>query len=140
MADGVINPLQIRLKQARESLEEAKILLVQDAAVNFLMNNLYYAFLYLVLGLLESRGILAPVQSMAVSLFEQEFVRSGEIEGKFLDALRKAFELRPACACEGKKKATVEDVEQLLPVADEFLETVAALVDRRPINAQTRKR
>jgi uncharacterized protein len=134
------NPLQVRLKQAKESIEEAKILLVQDAAVNFVMNNLYYAFLYLVFGLLEVRGILAPAQSTAVSLFEQEFVRSGEIEGRFLDALRKAFELRPSCACEGKRKATAEDVEQLLPVADEFLETVAALNDRHPINAQTRKR
>jgi uncharacterized protein (UPF0332 family) len=41
-----------KLKEARESLEDAKTLLVQDAEVNFVMNSLYYAFLYPVIGLL----------------------------------------------------------------------------------------
>lgn len=128
--------LHTRLNQAKESLEEAKILLVQDAAVNFVMNSLYYAFWYAVFGLLESRGISAAVHDAAVSLFEREFVRTGEIEGRYLHSLQKAFELRPVCDCEGRKKASVEDIEQLLPIAEEFLETVAALIDGGPINAQ----
>jgi uncharacterized protein (UPF0332 family) len=117
-----------RLKQARESLEEAKTLLVQDAEVNFVMNSLYYAFLYPVLGLLQARGIAAPMQSTAIDLFEREFAEKGDIDARFIDALRKAFELRPACACEGQKKATPEDVEQLLPLAEEFLEEVERLI------------
>jgi len=39
-------------------------------------------------------------------------------------AVRKAFDLRPACECEGKRKVTPQDIEQLLPIADEFLQTV----------------
>ncbi len=120
--------VQNRLKQAWESLEEAKTLLVQDAEVNFVMNSLYYAFLYPVLGLLQARGISAPMQSTAIALFEREFVQTGDIDVRFLDALRKAFELRPACACEGQKKATHQDVEQLLPIAEEFLENVRRII------------
>jgi uncharacterized protein (UPF0332 family) len=116
--------IQNRLKQAREALEEAKTLLVQDAEVNFVMNSLYYAFLYPVLGLLQARGISVPTQAAAISLFEREYVQWGDIDRDFLDAIRRAFELRPACACEGQKKAAPEDVEQLLPKAEEFLETV----------------
>jgi len=97
---------------------------------------LYYAFFYAMLGLLESRGLSAPSQKAAVSLFEQEFVRSGNMEVTFLHALQKAFELRPACDCEGRKKASVEEVEQLLPVAENFLETAALLIDRS--SAKTR--
>lgn len=123
------NLVLIRLSQARESLEEAKTLLVQDAEVNFVMNSLYYAFLYPVLGLLQARDISAPMQSTAIALFEREFVETGDVDGRFLDALRKAFELRPACACEGQKKATHQDVEQLLPIADEFLENVRRIVE-----------
>jgi uncharacterized protein (UPF0332 family) len=116
--------IQDRLKQARESLEEAKALLVQDAEVNFVMNSLYYAFLHPILGLLQSRGMTAPMQSTAISLFDAEFVQKGDVELRFLVAARKAFDLRPACECEGKKKATPEDIEQLLPIAEEFLQSV----------------
>jgi uncharacterized protein (UPF0332 family) len=121
--------IQNRLKQARESLEEAKTLLIQDAEVNFVMNSLYYAFLYPVLGLLQARGISSPMQSTAISLFEREFVQRGDIDGEFLDAIRRAFELRPACACEGQKKAAPEDIEQLLPKAEEFLEKVQRIIE-----------
>jgi uncharacterized protein (UPF0332 family) len=116
--------IQDRLKQARESLEEAKALLVQDAEANFVMNSLYYAFLYPILGLLQSRGMTAPMQSTAIELFDAEFVQKGDVEQRFLAAARQAFDLRPACDCEGKKKVTPEDIEQLLPIAEEFLRSI----------------
>ncbi len=128
MAEGDKNPVSIRLKQARESLNEAKELLVYDAEANFVMNSLYYAFLYPVLGLLENRGITAPMQSAAIALFEQEYVQTGGFERRFLDALQRAFELRPACACEGQRKPAPQDIEQLLPIADEFLERVRRFI------------
>ncbi len=128
MGDRVNSAMQSRLKQARESLEEAKVLLEQDAAVNFVVNSLYYAFLYAVWGLLESRGISATAHGTTISLFEQEFVQTGKIEKRFHDALRQACDLRPVCECEGNRKATSEDVEQLLPIVQEFLDTVGRSV------------
>jgi uncharacterized protein (UPF0332 family) len=130
MNEGQQSVVRDRLKQARESLEEAKTLLVQDAEVNFVMNSLYYAFLSPVLGLLQARGIEAPMQSTAIALFEREFSDKGIIDIRLINALRKAYELRPACACEGQKKATPEDVEQLLPLAEGFIEGVERLVSR----------
>ncbi len=127
MADRINNAMQSRLKQARESLVEAKALLAQDAALNFVMNSLYYAFLYSLWGLLESRGISAPAHSTAISLLEQEFVLTGKVERRFYYAIRQAFDLRPACDCELNKMATAEDIERLLPIADEFLNAVGGL-------------
>ena len=120
--------VQARLKQGRESLEEAKTLLVQDAEVNFVMNSLYYAFLYPILGLLQARGLKAPMQSTAIALFDAEFVQKGDIEQRFLEAVRKAFDLRPACDCERKEKVAPEDIEQLLPIAEEFLQSVGRIM------------
>jgi len=120
--------VQARLKQGRESLEEAKTLLVQDAEVNFVMNSLYYAFLYPILGLLQARGLKAPMQSTAIALFDAEFVQKGDVEQRFLEAVRKAFDLRPACDCEGKQKVAPEDIEQLLPIAEEFLQSVERIM------------
>ncbi len=121
--------VRLKLLQAKESLEEARTLLVQDAEVNFVMNSLYYAFLYPILGLLQARGISAPMQSTAILLFEREFVQKGDIDRESFDAIRRAFEFRPTCACEGQKKAVPEDVEQLLPKAEEFLEKVQRIIE-----------
>jgi uncharacterized protein (UPF0332 family) len=128
MSNGKNEVVQARLKQARESLEEAKALLVEGAEVNFAMNSLYYAFLYPILGLLQARGMTAPMQSTAIKLFDAEFILKGSLDRRFGEAVHKAFDLRPACDCEGKKKVTPEDVEQLLPIAEEFLQSVARII------------
>ncbi len=113
--------IRFKIAQAKESLEEAVTLLHEGADLNFVMNSLYYAFLYPVLGLLEAINVPAPTQGAAIDLFEREFVMSGDFDVKFLDAIRRAFELRPACVCEGPKQITKKEIEQLLPVAREFL-------------------
>lgn len=113
---------RLKIAQAKESLEEAVALLNEGADLNFVMNSLYYAFLYPALGLLQAINVPMTTQGAAIDLFEREFVKSGEFDVRFLDAMRRAFELRPSCACEGPKKISKEDIEQLLPVAREFLE------------------
>jgi uncharacterized protein (UPF0332 family) len=130
MSEGQKSLLQSRLSQARESLDDAKILLIQDAEVNFVMNSVYYAFFYPVSGLLQTRGITAPMQSVAIALFEKEFVQPGTIERRFFNAIQKAFELRPACACEDQKKATPQDIEELFPIAEDFHKRVQELIGR----------
>ena len=121
--------VRLKLAQARESLEEAGALLNEGADLNFVMNRLYYAFLYPAFGLLQAINVPTPTQGTAIALFEREFVKSSEFDGQFLDAMRRAFELRPSCACQGTKEVTKEDIEQLLPVAREFLERAQHAVE-----------
>ncbi|MCK9418023.1 MAG: HEPN domain-containing protein [Nitrospirae bacterium] len=116
------NQVQKRLSHARDSLKDAKALFTEGAEPSFVMNSLYYTFLYPVLGLLQARQIPAPIQSTAISLFEREYVQTGIFESRFLDAFRKAFDLRPACECQ--KNIAKTDIEELLPVAQEFLDAV----------------
>ncbi len=122
MDDKQRDQVQKRLTHARESLKDANDLFMEGAELGFVMNNLYYSFLYPVLGLLQSRQIPAPMQSTAISLFEREYVQTGIYESRFLDAFRKAFDLRPACEC--RKKIVNADIEALLPVARDFLDEV----------------
>lgn len=128
MADRIRDATQTRLKQARESLDEAKALLAQDATGNFVMNYICYAFLYTLWGFLESQGISTSAQSKAISRLEQDFVLTGKIEKRFYDAIRQALDLRPTCDCEVSRLVTSEDVEQLLPIAQEFLDFVGRFV------------
>jgi uncharacterized protein (UPF0332 family) len=122
MGEGHNNQVHVRLTQAKETLEEARALLAEGAELSYVMNNLYYTFLYPVLGLLQARQIPAPMQSTAISLFEREYVQTGIFESRFLDAFRKAFDLRPACECQ--KDIVNADIEELLPVAQDFLDAV----------------
>jgi uncharacterized protein (UPF0332 family) len=121
--------VRLKLGQAQEALEEAKGLLSAGAEPDYIMNSIYYAFLYPILGLLAARNIQAPMQSTAIALFEREFVQKGDIEHRFIEAIRNAFEIKPSCACEGQKKASREDADRLLPVAEEFLVKVRQLAE-----------
>jgi uncharacterized protein (UPF0332 family) len=116
------NQIQKRLSHARDSLKDAKSLFIEGAGLNFVMNNLYYAFLYPVLGLLQARKMPTPMQSTAISLFEREYIQTGIFERRFLVAFRRAFDLRPACECQ--KKIVDADIEELLPIAQDFLDAI----------------
>ncbi len=120
-----MNPILSRkLKQAHEALQEAEGLLADGAELCFVVNSLYYAFLYTVHGLLQARGMSAPMQSIALELFDREFVQTGIVDGRYMIAIRRAFELRPSCSCESPKHVTRPDIEHLLPIATEFLHLV----------------
>jgi uncharacterized protein (UPF0332 family) len=122
MNENQRNQVHRRLDHARESLKDAKILFNEGVELSFVMNSLYYSFLYPVLGLIQARGLPAPTQSTAISLFEREYVQTGVFESRFLDALRKAFDLRPACDCQ--RNIVIADIEELMPIAREFLDAV----------------
>ncbi len=78
-----------RLERARESLEEAKILLERGYA-NTYVNRLYYACFYAVSALLLTRGLSSAKHSGIRSLFHQNFVKSGLVDielGQLYDRL-----------------------------------------------------
>jgi uncharacterized protein len=78
-----------RLERAKESIEEAKIL-VERGHVNTFINRLYYACFYAVSALLLTKGLSSPKHSGVRSLFHQNFVKSGIMgieSGQFFDKL-----------------------------------------------------
>ncbi len=113
-----------KLKHARNFLTEAEALLSEGADLSFVINSLYYAMLYPVLALLGSWKITTYSQSTSISTFDREFIGSGLFDKRFSEALHRAYELRPACACEGQKVITREDIERLLPQVRDFPEAV----------------
>ncbi len=113
-----------RLMQARNFLNEAEALFGEGADLGFVINSLYYAMLYPVLALLGAWKIITYSQSASISTFDREFIESGLFDKRFSEALHRAFDLRPACACEGQKVITREDVERLLPQARDFPDAV----------------
>jgi len=78
-----------RLERARESLEEANILLERGYGNTF-VNRLYYACFYAVSALLLTKGLSSAKHSGIRSLFHQNFVKSGLVKtelAQFYDML-----------------------------------------------------
>ena len=122
MKDGAITAGgEERLRQAREFLEEARALLDAGMDLKFVANNVYHAMMSAVRALLEQRGLQAGTQSIAIGLFDKEFVDRGVMERDHSEALHQAFEFRPSCECEEPKALTKGDLEGLLPKAERFL-------------------
>jgi len=117
--------IRLKLAQARDAYEEAEGLLAGGADLGYVINSLYYACYYPVLALLHAKGIPAATQSVSIALFEREFVADGLFEKRFLDAMRRAFDLKPKCSPGELKMLVRSEVEALLAEAKEFLEAVA---------------
>lgn len=111
--------MQSRLAQAGESLQEARALLDEGMDRGFIMNNLYYAFFYPVLAVLNEGRVPTSMQSVTIALFDKEFIQTGVFEKRFGDALRRAFDLRPKCSGP-PSEVSREEAERLAALAEEF--------------------
>lgn len=89
MKDETHTLISYRLERARESLEEADLLLQQGHSNTF-VNRLYYACFYAVSALLLTKGLSSAKHSGMRSLFHQNFVKPGLVDtelGQLYDRL-----------------------------------------------------
>lgn len=85
--------IRYRMEQAAETLHEAEILYAQNA-LRGTINRAYYAMFYALLGLLATQQLGTSKHSGALSLFDQQFVKTGIFPRELSKNLRMAFELR----------------------------------------------
>ena len=122
---------RFKLALANEALEDTRSLLADDAELTYVVNSLYYAFYYPALALLHIKGIPAAMQSVSVALFEREFVKTGAIDQRFFDALRRLFELKPKCSVPQLTMISRHEVEALLADASGFIAAVGLILRDR---------
>lgn len=76
--NGNVNDLiQYRLERAKETLEEAKILIDKGGKYNGAVNRMYYACLYAAIALLASKGISAEGHNGIRTMLGMHFVKTG---------------------------------------------------------------
>ncbi|OGW50703.1 MAG: hypothetical protein A2Z50_02235 [Nitrospirae bacterium RBG_19FT_COMBO_42_15] len=116
--------IEYRLSQARDSIKEADVLLREGMSCRSVMNRLYYAMFYGVLALLQNRQIGTSKHSGAVSLFDKEFIKTGMFNKEYSKALHRAFELRQKGDYMEQSEVTKQDIDEIRPKAEEFLNKV----------------
>lgn len=76
MGDSKKQAIRARMKQARETLEEAEILFGQDYWRGTI-NRAYYAMFYTVLALAASKDVMISKHTHAIAFLDKEFIKTG---------------------------------------------------------------
>ncbi|ADC65995.1 HEPN domain protein [Ferroglobus placidus DSM 10642] len=87
------------IEKAERSLEVAKVLL-ERGDYDFAVSRAYYAMFYCAKAMLLSRGITTKRHSSTISLFCENFVKSGEFSEELASYLIDAFRKRQIGDCD----------------------------------------
>jgi uncharacterized protein (UPF0332 family) len=118
-----------RLQRARETLEEARLLL--DAGhVNTCVNRLYYACFYAVSALLMTRNVSTSKHTHLRSLLHRDYVKPGHIPAEMGEHFDLLFDSRQEGDYADLVVFDARDVEPWLERTESFVDYVAQLVAR----------
>jgi len=121
---------EARLKQARESLEEALALLDAQMDTGFVLTNLYYSYYNPILALMNESQVPSTMQSVTIGFFEQRFITTGLFKKEYGSAVRRLFSIKPKCSGE-KTPVSVEEVKELTVLASAFIQDVESYLEKK---------
>lgn len=121
MNEELLSLIRYRLKEADDSIEEAKLLLKEGMSLRAVANRLYYAMFYSVLALLQEKQLGTSKHFGAISLFDREFIKTGIFDKEMSKTLHRAFELRQKADYLEQADVTRPDVDEMVPKAIEFV-------------------
>lgn len=122
---SVIDRLEkTRMKQAKESLDQAKAVLDSDMDAGFVVNGLYYAFYYPIVALVYQGQVPPVMQSVVISEFDRRFIGKGTFPKEFSEAIHRVFDLKPACSGE-RVTVTQDEAVRLARIAQDFISAVS---------------
>jgi uncharacterized protein (UPF0332 family) len=124
MKEELLALINYRLKQAEDSIEEAKVLLKEGMSLRAVMNRLYYAMFYAVLALLQEKQIGTSKHIGAVSLFDREFIKTSIFDKDLSKTLHRALELRQRGDYMEHADVAKEDVDEIFPKAIDFVNKI----------------
>lgn len=113
-----------RLRQAEETVDEAKFLLSAGKSPRVIINRAYYAMFYAVLALLVFEEYSSSKHSGIISYFNKKFTREGLLPKELGRTLNIAFDLRQVGDYKEYSDLTYAQVEPFVPKAEEFIQGV----------------
>jgi len=113
------------LRQAEETLEEARILLAENHPAGAI-NRSYYAAFYAACALLDSADLKSHSHQAAISLLHREFVRPGKLARDLMRDYTRLFEARMSGDYGPFSSVTAEGAKDAFDTAVRFMETVKA--------------
>ena len=116
-----------RLRKARETLEDARIL-ADACRWNPCVNRLYYACFYAVSAILIQRGLSSSKHTGIRSLFNQHFVKKGQVSKEKAKIFNDLFERRQEGDYMDFVSFEESQVRPWISQAEAFIETISLLI------------
>jgi len=117
-----------RLKKARETLEDARIL-AGACRWNPCVNRLYYACFYAVSALLIREGLSSSKHTGVRSLFNRHFVKTNKVSKENAQIFNDLFERRQEGDYMDFVSFEESQVQPWITEAEAFVENIAVLVE-----------
>lgn len=115
-----------RLKQAEETLFDAKKMIEDNLSPRSIINRAYYSMFYGVLSLFLRTDINLKTSKHVgvISIFDKEFVHTGKIDKHYSKILHKIFEARQEGDYKELVELSFEDAIEFVKLAEDFLEEI----------------
>lgn len=115
-----------RFKQAEDTLSDAKKMVENSLSSRSITNRAYYSMFYAVLALFLKAGITPKTSKHAgiISIFDQEFVRTGRIDKRYSKILHDTFNARLKSDYKEYIELSSDDAAEFVKSAEEFLEVI----------------
>jgi hypothetical protein len=123
--------LQYRLARARETLDEARLLL-DGGHANACVNRLYYACFYAVSALLLTEGQASAKHRGVRALFDRYWVKSGRVSAELGRVYRRLFVRRQRGDYDDLVQFQEAEVRAWLADAQRFVSSITQLAQERP--------
>lgn len=127
MTQGRENLVQLSLKRANETLEEAQ-LLAQTQHPLGASNRVYYACFYAVTALLMTRDATSSKHSGLIALFNRHFVKTGIVPVKFGKFYSRLFDQRQESDYAYIPEIDPQQLNEDIQTAAEFIRHIEAIL------------
>jgi len=109
-----------RLDRAGEYLREAEILDREKIGNLPVLANLYHAMMNSLFALFDLKGPGNILHADIIDRFKSGFIRTGNFDKKFADALDFAFHITHECNCDQMKPPGDEDIQGCFRLQESF--------------------
>lgn len=113
-----------RLAQAKENLKEAKLLDREGMGNQLIVRKLYHAIIYSLFAIMRINEIQDLTHADIIKNFEARYVREGVFDLELLSVIHRAYDLAHVCGYEPMPVPENEDVKEIMPVVEKFVEQV----------------
>ena len=121
--------IEYRLLQAKESLQDAKILLKAKGSFRSVINRAYYAMFYSLLALYARKGMGTSKHAGVIAIFDREYVKAGTFPKEMSRNLHRAFYLRQDSDYKEFSLLTREETREILAGAEILFDSISKYLD-----------
>ncbi len=123
--------LTYRLKQAEDTLDDAKKMLQDKLTPRSITNRAYYAMFYSILALfIKSKlDIKTAKHTGVISVFDREYILTGKIEKRYSKSLHRVFEMRLEGDYKDLDSVSFGDARDSVKFASGFVERIKKLIE-----------